>query len=182
MALGSLLSATLLSAQSRARLLEEARIAGAQIMLSDLVPATTDVELRRLAGEVRVGRAPLAGSVRVLTCEQLRALVPSDWNIEIPEVVIVHRTRAAFNEIRVTRANTARGLLTAQQRQTMGAAAAVYRGQSATLLVESDGIRISEQVIALGTATAGETVSAMAPASHRIVHAVVTGKGVLQLK
>lgn len=75
-------------------LLSEARIAGAEIYLSDLLPPQTSPEFRSIAAKIRLGSAPAAGSSVILSAEKIEEMIPRSTRMEllVPSEIVVRRT------------------------------------------------------------------------------------------
>jgi hypothetical protein len=79
----------------RIELMREVRVAGANILLSDLLPAGAAVSLRARAGEISLGTAPQPGNTRVLqrigVLEDLSPRGDVAAEIAVPERIVVFR-------------------------------------------------------------------------------------------
>jgi hypothetical protein len=79
----------------RIELLNAVRVAGADVLLSDLLPAGVDGSLRVQAGEVSLGAAPQPGTTRILersgVLENISAGMDIGAEIAVPERITVSR-------------------------------------------------------------------------------------------
>jgi len=79
----------------RIELLNAVRVSGANVLLSDLLPANAGDSLRVQAGEVSLGAAPQPGTTRVLerggVLENISASMDSTAEIAVPERITVSR-------------------------------------------------------------------------------------------
>lgn len=79
----------------RIELLREARVTGASVLLSDLLPAGAGISLRARAGEISLGAAPQPGNTRVLergaVLENIGTSQEVAEEIAVPERIIISR-------------------------------------------------------------------------------------------
>jgi hypothetical protein len=64
-------------------------VQSARVRLSDFLPAGADHQLKLLASEIDLGRAPQPGSIRVLTASELKAVIAGKLAIQMPDVLVV---------------------------------------------------------------------------------------------
>ena len=83
-------TSSLAAAQKPLSLVGNATVREARIRFSDLLPDTAPENLRRLAAAVDLGRAPLPGSDRVFTADELRSALRDLPQLDIPKQVVVH--------------------------------------------------------------------------------------------
>ena len=82
-------------------LLTEVVVQKESIQLSDLLPHDVSPAMLKAAQEVRLGRAPEPGSIRVLTLEELRSQIQPQIRVTIPEQIVVRRAGYAVSRERV---------------------------------------------------------------------------------
>jgi flagella basal body P-ring formation protein FlgA len=167
---GLLLMASSLAAQPAVHLLSEVIVSSDSVHFADLLPSGTSPRLRAATLHITLGRSPQPGSFRVFTREQLLHKLGGQFQVAVPEQVVVRRL------IPQTPAN-ARATL--PRRQT--ASPLVYPEVPASLVIERDAIRIHLRVLPLRKAALGEMVRVLDPASHRIFRAQVAGEGLLRI-
>ena len=87
-------------------LLAEARVTGASIYLSDLLPPETSPELRAAAARISLGAAPPPGSSLTLEGPRIAQLLPAAARgaLRIPAHVLVHRASRPLTREEVFRA------------------------------------------------------------------------------
>lgn len=160
------------AAQNRpVQLLSEASAHGENILLSDLLPPDANAQLCARAGQTTLGRSPQPGSFRVFSREQLQRKIGSQFELNIPEQVIVRR----LDQGRTSE-------LQPSLRQRQNALPLVEPHVPASLVIADDAIRIQMRVLPLGKAALGETVRVLDPVSHRVLVAQVAGQGLLRLR
>ena len=169
--LALLLAASAWAAQKKpVELLSAATVARERVYLSDLLPPGTRGQLRDAAEEIALGRSPQPGSFRVFGREQLRHLIGAQIEVEVPEQVVVRRPpEGADTKVQTTLPRRIAPPL-------------VRPRVPASLVIESEAIRIQLRVVPLRAAALGETVRVLDPVTHRVLLAQVTGERLLKLR
>lgn len=79
----------------RIELLRQVRIAGASVLLSDLLPASAPASLRARAAEISLGASPLVGNTRILERDAVERRVGGSHDVllevAVPERIVVSR-------------------------------------------------------------------------------------------
>lgn len=166
---GIVLAALTAAAQSRpVRLLSEVAVQREDVRLFDLLPSGSSARVPLATDNIGLGRAPQPGSFRVFTREQLLHRIGGRSDVDIPEQVVVRRPLA----------DSYAGKPLPHRHAV---AALVDPRRPASLIVETQAIRIQMQVIPLRKAGLGETVRVFDPATRRVLVAQVAGEGLLQI-
>lgn len=165
-------------------------VTGADLRLRDLLVRGACPELDAAAEQIRLGRAPLAGSPRVFPGEdvraRLRALLPHGFSEQtswlVPERVVVRRAEvnAGWDK---TQADTRSGICSARVsrgRMPMAVPTAVRPGQTVLLVWDAEGVRLMAPAVCLDRGGIGERVRARIRSSGRVLTAVVASAGELR--
>jgi Chaperone for flagella basal body P-ring formation len=158
--------------------LAHATVPGGEWSLADILAPDACAQLRQAASSIRLGLAPLPGSPRILTGENIRNLlegvstkIGGEKKFEIPERIVVESARPTFSR-------TAHGNRVEQKGNPD---ALVKPGDVATLVWEQGGILIQLPVICLDAGRLGQLVRARSPNGSRILRAEVVGQGALRV-
>lgn len=160
-------------------LLAEIQVHAGDVSLADLLAPGTCPEILHAASKIRIGRAPLAGSPRVMASSEaeglvsrLPAAVAAD-RMRVPERLVIRRLGSLT--IARDRREPARNWFPSQPRAPL-----VHRGEVVMLSWEAGGIRLRVPAISLDPGAVGDPVRARLLGSGRILHATVVGPGMLE--
>jgi hypothetical protein len=146
--------------------------------LAEILAPDACAQIRQAASRIPLGMAPLPGSPRILTGENVRNLLEAlsarlggGEKFEIPERVVVESDRPAFSRPAQGNRGGPRG----------NPDALVKPGDAATLVWEQGGIVVQLPVICLEAGRLGQSVRARVTKSSRILRAEVVGRGALRV-
>lgn len=160
---------------------QEVRVAGVY-SLADLLRSDSCAALRAAAGHMRLGNAPLAGSPRVFSAQQVRELldrafaigppaVGDSADIEVPERVVVRCSSSSSSCARAS----ARSRKLFPPSPEVGPL--VRAGETVMLVWEEAGIRLVIPAVCLDPGGLGQRVRARITGRGRIVPATVVSAG-----
>jgi hypothetical protein len=165
-------------------------LAAGRLVVADLLPSDACPAIRSAAGQLDLGRIPLAGSPRVLTRDQVRSAlrkleVQENLGAEsatIPERIIVRRQadRAVPPEPRKRSAPRPPNSLPPAAPPAPANGDLVRRGQTVILVWDQDGIRVQVPAQCLDRGALGGEVRARILQSGVVVRATVVGAGGLR--
>jgi len=162
-------------------------LAASELSLADLVAAPACAEFMHAAGRIRLGGAPRAGSPRVFTGDELRALlqrlakqaghaaIEAD-SFGIPDRIIVRRAGPDGPPRTAPKSSKPERLEFSVIRE---AVPLVHPGETVSLSWNQDGILLLGRVVCLDRGGLGAKVRARMPRGS-IVNAVVAGVGQLR--
>jgi hypothetical protein len=172
----------------------DVEVDGGLYSLADLLDRSTCPALLQAAASIPLGRAPLAGSDRVMTGDQVREWLAKLATrsgqgsqyfqyAQLPQRVIVRRAeprisgRASPLETRGHNLIAAKMAPPAKRQEKQ----LVHPGEAVTLLWDQGGIRLVVPAVCLDTGGAGEAVRARIVRGGRMVRAIVEGEGRLRV-
>lgn len=154
------------------------------LTLGDLLEPGACGALGQAARSQRIGRAPLPGSMRVLSEDEARALFDvlrrragsagSRWKLlHVPERIVIRRRGV---EPVPSRKPSARNSPARDPADPL----TVRAGEAVTLVWDEDGIRLAVPAVSLDGGQAGEPVRARIGSTGRVMRATIWSAGILR--